>query len=350
MFFASDNSGPALPQVMAALADANSGYAMSYGTDPIMTEVRARIRDIFEAPEAAVYLVATGTAANSLALATLCRPWQTVFCAPVAHIHEDECNAPEFFSGGAKLTLVGDSDKMTPTALRAAIETEETRGVHGPQRGPVSITQVTERGTLYSLDELNALCAVAETHDLPVHLDGARFANALVALDCSPADMTWKAGIHAVSFGGTKNGCLGVEAVIFFDPKHAWEFELRRKRGAHLFSKHRYLSAQMQAYLHEDLWRESARKANANAARLVAGLRQIAGVSFAHEPQANMVFATMPRAMHKALIAAGAVYHIWSGSLEGRDPSAPVTARFVCDWSLPAEEIDRFLEIARNAA
>ncbi|SFL48861.1 threonine aldolase family protein [Shimia aestuarii] len=349
MHFASDNSGPALPQVMAALTEANTGYAMGYGADPIMTEVRQHIRDIFEAPEAAVYLVATGTAANSLALATLCQPWQTVFCSPVSHIHEDECNAPEFYSGGAKLTLVGDADKMTPDALRAAIEAEETRGVHGPQRGPVSITQVTERGTIYSLDELNALSAVAETHGLPVHLDGARFANALEALGCTPAEMTWKVGVDAVSFGGTKNGCLGVEAVIFFDPKHAWEFELRRKRGAHLFSKHRYLSAQMQAYLHGDLWRESARKANANAAHLVAGLKGIPGVSFAHDPQANMVFATMPRAMHKALFAAGAVYHIWSGSLEGDDPAAPVTARFVCDWSIPREEIDRFLEIAASA-
>ncbi|HSG53844.1 MAG TPA: beta-eliminating lyase-related protein, partial [Paracoccaceae bacterium] len=168
MFFASDNAGPAHPQVMQALVDANQGYAMPYGNDPIMGEVRARLREIFEAPEAAIYLVATGTAANSLALATLGQPWQTVFCSPVAHIHEDECNAPEFYSGGAKLTLVGDSDKMTAETLRAAILAEETRGVHGPQRGPVSITNVTERGRVYTCAEIKALSDVAREFGLPV--------------------------------------------------------------------------------------------------------------------------------------------------------------------------------------
>ena len=242
MFFASDNAGPVPQQILDAMSAANAGYQSAYGADTIMDQVRAQIRDIFEAPEAAVYLVATGTAANSLALATLTQPFQTVFCTPVAHIHEDECNAPEFYSGGAKLTLVGQSAKFDLAELRRAIETEESRGVHGPQRGPISLTQVTEKGTVYSLDEIRAICDLAHSFDLPVHMDGARFANALVSLGCSAADMTWKAGIDAVSFGGTKNGLMGVEAVIFFDPKHAWEFELRRKRGAHLFSKHRYLS------------------------------------------------------------------------------------------------------------
>ena len=273
MFFASDNSGPVHPQIMAALAAGNDGYAMPYGADPIMDGVRNRIREIFEAPDAAVYLVATGTAANALALATMSHPWQTVFCSPIAHIQEDECNAPEFYMGGAKLTLVSGGDKMTPEALRASIQGEETRGVHGPQRGPVSITQVTERGGVYSLAELKALCDVAKAFNLPVHLDGARFANAQVALGCSAADMTWKVGVDAVSFGATKNGAMGVEAVVFFDPEKAWEFELRRKRGAHLFSKHRYLSAQMQGYLADDLWLDSAAKANASAAKLAIGLK-----------------------------------------------------------------------------
>ncbi|WP_204113323.1 threonine aldolase family protein [Shimia biformata] len=348
MFFASDNSGPAHPSVMDAVMAANSGFAKAYGADPLMDQVRARIREVFEAPEAAVYLVATGTAANALSLGTLCQPFETVFCSPVAHIHEDECNAPEFYTGGAKLTLVGTGDKMTPDALRQAICKEENRGVHGPQRGPVSITQVTERGTIYTLDELRALCAVAKEYDLSVQLDGARFANALVALDCSPADMTWKAGVDVVCFGGTKNGCLGVEAVIFFDPAKAWEFELRRKRGAHLFSKHRYLSAQMAGYLNEDAWLDCARSANAKCARLVEGLKSVPGVTFMYEPQANIVFFAMPRVAHKRLFAAGAVYHIWSGSLEGDDPGEPVEARLVCDWSIPDDEIDRFLELARG--
>jgi len=273
MYFASDNSGPVHAQVMAALSQANQGYAMGYGDDPQMGQVRDRLREIFEAPEAAIYLVTTGTAANVLALSTLCSPWQTVFCSPTSHIHEDECNAPEFFTGGAKLTLVPGGDKMTPGALRGVIEGEENRGVHGPQRGPVSITQVTERGSVYSLEELQALTGVAKDFGLPVHMDGARFANALVKLGCSPAQMTWKIGVDALSFGGTKNGCMGVEAVIFFDPEHAWEFELRRKRAAHLVSKHRYLSAQMLGYLTDDLWLETARTANDNCARLVAGLR-----------------------------------------------------------------------------
>ncbi len=341
MFFASDNSGPVHPQVLAKLTEANQGYQMAYGADTLMNAVRDRLRSIFEAPGAAVYLVATGTAANSLALATLSKPWETIFCSPVAHIHEDECNAPEFYSG-AKLTLVPGTDKMTPEALRRTISVEETRGVHGPQRGPVSITQVTERGSVYSLEELQALCAVAKEYDLPVHLDGARFTNALVALGCSPAEMTWKAGVDAVSFGGTKNGLMGVEAVIFFDESQAWEFELRRKRGAHLFSKHRYLSAQMAAYLDDDLWLTSARLANANCARLAEGLRT-KGADFLHEPQANMIFASFPRVKHRQLHAAGAVYHLWGAQLEGADEAEPLPCRLVCDWSISHEQIDQFL-------
>ncbi|OUS20584.1 low specificity L-threonine aldolase [Rhodobacterales bacterium 59_46_T64] len=348
MFFASDNAGPVHPSVMDALARGNTGYAVSYGADTVMDDVRTRLRDVFEAPDAAIYLVPTGTAANSLALATLAEPWQTVFCSSVAHIHEDECNAPEFYMGGAKLTLVGQSDKMSANELRAAVATEETRGVHGPQRGPVSITQVTERGTLYSLDEIRALCDVAKDYALPVHLDGARFANALVALGCTPAEMTWKAGVDAVSFGGTKNGLMGVEAVIFFDPAKAWEFELRRKRGAHLFSKHRYLSLQMQAYLTDDLWLTSARQTNENAAYLVAGLRDIDGVTFVHEPQANMVFCAFSRAAHQRLHDAGAAYYVWSGSLEGEDPDEALEARLVCDWALERSQIDAFLDILRT--
>lgn len=344
MMFASDNTGPVHPEVLALLAEANDGHAMPYGADPLMDEVRRSLRDIFEAPEAAIYLVATGTAANALALATLGQPWQTVFCTPVAHIHEDECNAPEFYSGGSKLTLVGHGDKMAPEDLRAAIDAQEVRGVHGPQRGPVSLTQATERGSVYSAAELEALAGVARDYGLPVHMDGARFANALVTQNATPADLSWRAGIDALSFGGTKNGLMGVEAVVLFDPARAWEFELRRKRGAHLFSKHRYLSAQMAAYLREDLWLRSARLANAKAARLADGLER-AGAAFLHPVEANMIFASLPRATHRRLKAAGAVYHLWDGDLEGPDEDAPLAARFVCDWALPEPELDRFLGI-----
>jgi threonine aldolase len=342
MFFASDNAGPAHPAVMESVLKANSGYAVSYGEDALMQKVRAQIRDVFDAPDAAVYLVATGTAANALALSCYTQPWQTVFCTPIAHIQEDECNAPEFYTGGTKLTLVPGGDKMTPEALRASILGEETRGVHGPQRGPVSITQVTECGGVYTLDALQHLSAVAKEFDLPVHLDGARFANALVKLGCTASEMTWKAGVDVVSFGGTKNGCLGVEAVIFFDPSKAWEFELRRKRGAHLFSKHRYLSAQMAGYLENGTWLETALAANASCMRLVAGLKA-KGARFKYPPEANMIFASYPRYIHQRLKAAGATFNIWEGRLEGDDPDELLVARLVCDWSITKAQIDTFL-------
>ncbi|WP_176250529.1 low specificity L-threonine aldolase [Sulfitobacter sp. HGT1] len=342
MFFASDNAGPVHPQIMTRLVQANEGHAMPYGKDAIMDEVRDAIRAAFEAPEAAVYLVATGTAANALALACYTQPWQTIFCSTTSHINEDECNAPEFYAGAAKLTVIETDDKMTPDALRRAIEKHPDGNVHAAQRGPVSITQVTERGSVHTLDEIRALTAVAKDYDLPVHLDGARFANAMVALGCTPAEMTWKAGVDVVSFGGTKNGCMGVEAVVFFDPAKAWEFELRRKRGAHLFSKHRFLSAQMAGYMQDDLWMTMAQQANDNAAHLVDGLRA-AGATFLHQPDANMVFASWPRRIHQKLHDAGAKYYIWNGSLDGDDPEEFIGARLVCDWSIGKPAIDQFL-------
>ena len=349
MFMNSDNAGPAHPRVMAAVARENEGWQGSYGADDAMARVTAAVRELFEAPEAAVYLVATGTAANVLALATLTQPFQTIFCPPTAHIQEDECNAPEFFTGGAKLTLVGQSDKLETAPLRAAIEGEEVRGVHGPQRGPVSLTQSTELGRVYTTGEIEAVCAVAREYGLPVYLDGARFANALVSLNCSPAEMTWRAGVDAVSLGGTKNGCLGVEAVVLFDPAKAWEFELRRKRGAHLFSKHRFLSAQMEAYLDGGLWLEAARMANDRCARLADGLGGLDGVSFLHRPQANALFAYLPRDMHRRLFAAGAQYHLWGvPDSEMHKDGGPLLSRMVCDWSLPEAEVDRFIDIARG--
>jgi len=294
MYFASDNAGPAHPTVMDAMVAANTGYQMGYGADTLMDGVRAQIREAFEAPDAIIIL------------ATMAKPWETIFCSPMAHIHEDECNAPEFYSG-AKLTLVpAENAKMTPDALRRSMAGEETRGVHGPQRGPVhgpqrgpvSITQVTEKGTVHTLDEIKALTSVAKEFGVTTHLDGARFANAMVALGCSAADMTWKAGIDAVSFGGTKNGLMGVEACVIFDPDLAREFELRRKRGGHLFSKHRYLSAQMQAYMTDDLWITMATAANAACARLTAGMRGIDGITLAYEPDANIIFFRATRARH----------------------------------------------------
>ncbi len=345
MFFASDNAGPAHPDVMAALMTANAGYAMGYGADAIMDEVRRQVRDLFEAPEAAVYLAINGTAANAILLGTMTQPWQTLFCSDCAHIHEDECNAPEFYTG-AKLTLVPTTDgKMTADDLRAKIAAEESRGVHGPQRGPLSITQVTEKGTVYTLDEISALTATAKDFGLQTHLDGARFANAMTALGCTAAEMTSKAGVDTVSFGGTKNGLLGVEACVIFDPALAWEFELRRKRGGHLLSKHRYLSAQMQAYLTDDLWIKMATSANARCAQLAAGLAGNNAARILYPSQANIIFFEMARAEHKRMLDAGAVYYVMNGDADKGPADEPLIGRLVCDWSMTEDGINRFLDL-----
>ena len=339
MFFASDNTSGIPPEVMAALARANEGSMPSYGNDPIMTRVRDRIRDLFEAPEAAVCLVATGTAANALALAIACPPWGAVFCHRAAHVAEDECGAPEFFTGGAKLVLVdGSHGRMTPETLAASLSRTGASGVHGVQRGCLTITNVTEAGTVYTPAEVAALTALARAQGLPCHMDGARFANALAATGASPAEMTWKSGIDILSFGGTKNGLMGVEAVVIFDPAKAWEFELRRKRGGHLFSKHRYLSAQMDAYLTDDLWLRLATQANRMGARLATGLSALPGAGLIHPVQANMLFGWFPAAGHARARAAGAAYYDWSGPPEG-------AVRLVCSWSTTEADVDGFLAL-----
>jgi len=345
MFFASDNSSPAHPDVMAALQKANTGYVGSYGADPIMEDVTAKIREIFEAPEAAVYLVSTGSTANALALATFCPPWGAIYCHRNAHVEEDECGAPEFYTGGAKLVLIDGNDaKMDPAKLRHSVKFTARAGVHNVQRGMVSITNVTENGAVYSAAEVAELASIAKEYDMPVHLDGARFTNALISSGATPAEMTWRAGVDVVSFGGTKNGLMGVEAVVIFDPKKAWEFELRRKRGGHLFSKHRYLSAQMQAYLTDDLWLNMARSANAAGGRLAQGLAAIDGANLLHPADANMTFAAFPRHMHQKAQDAGAKYYFWpfDQSLDGPSDEA-LSARLVCSWSTTDADVDAFL-------
>ncbi len=350
MIFTSDNASPVHPQVLEALHGANQGFAMPYGADPLMDRVRARLREIFEAPEAAVYLVATGTTANALSLACLAAPWQTIYCHRDSHIQMDECGAPEFYTGGAKLVLLDGADaKVSPEALRAAVESTHQGFVHAVQRGAVSITNATEAGAVYGPDEVAAISAVAREYGLPVHMDGARFANALVSTGASPAEMTWKAGVDVLSFGGTKNGLMGVEAVVLFDPARAWEFELRRKRAGHLFSKHRYLSAQMAAYLEGDLWLDMARAANRAAARLSEGLLSVPGTALVHPREANAVFAGWPRAGHRRAQEAGAAYYFWpdmNATLDGPDDEI-LSARLVCSWCTTDAEIDRFVQLVR---
>ena len=336
MFFASDNGAPCPPQVMAALAAANEGPAMPYGNDPVTARAVQAVREVLEAPEAAVYFVATGTAANALALATLCPPWGAVFCHQIAHVQQDECGAPEFFSGAKLLTVPGDHGRMDPTALDAAIRGQGVRVVHSVQPGAVTLTNVSEAGTILTPDDTAALVRVAHAHGLPVHLDGARFANAVAATGATPAELTWKAGVDALSFGGTKGGLLGAEAVVFFDPARAWEFELRRKRGGHLFSKNRYLAAQFAGWLPGGLWLDMAAKANAMAARLASGLIGLPGTGLVHPVQANIVFATLPQAMHDRLKVAGARYYDMGGG----------KARLVTSWATTEAEVDAFLAAA----
>lgn len=338
MFFTSDNASGAAPEIIAAIARANDGFARSYGADPLMAHVTQKLRDTFEAPEAAVYLVATGTVANALALAIHCQPWAAVFAHTDAHIAQDECGAPEFYTNGAKLVGVpGAHGKMTADALAQSLARIGDSGVHGVQRGMVSITNVTEAGTVYTPAEIAALTAEARAFGLPCHLDGARFANALVATDATAAEMTWKSGIDVVSFGGTKNGCLGVEAVVIFDPAKAWEFELRRKRGGHLFSKHRFLSAQMDAYLTDDLWLRLASHANQMGARLAAGITALPGATLQHPAQANMLFPEWQIGTHDRAEAQGAAYYRMPAP-EGRE-----AARLVASWSTSESDVDDLL-------
>jgi threonine aldolase len=345
MNFASDNTGPVHPKIMAAVMAANDGYAMPYGNDATTQAARDAVRALFEAPEATVEFVATGSVANALALACLAQPWDGVFCHRLAHVEEDECGAPDFYSGAKTILIDGADARITPDALEAAIAQARGRGVHGAQPGPVTITNITERGTVYSLDQIRAITDVARAHGLATHLDGARFANACAALGCSPAEMTWKAGIDAVSFGGTKNGCMGVEAVVLFDPAKGRELELRRKRGGHLFSKHRYLSSQMRAYCEGDLWLQMAEAANARMAQLVQGLARVPGARLGHPAAGNLAFIEVPRAAHRRAFAAGAQYYLFSDApLDSGDDDAPLPCRIVCDWAKPADEVDRLIE------
>lgn len=337
MFFASDNTGPVHPKVMEALAAANTGYASPYGNDDLTAEAVTKVREVFEAPDAMVHFVPTGTAANALLLATLAKPWDAILCSDVAHVHVDECNAPEFFAGGAKLMLVPSSGgKITATDLHERIRSVAQGDVHCPQRGPVSITQVTERGGVYTLDEIGAICDVAKSHNMPVHLDGARFANAVAALGCTPAEMSWKAGVDAVSFGGTKNGLMAVEAAILFDPDKSFEFELRRKRAAHLFSKLRYLSAQMLAYLTDDLWLEMASEANRTGQKLAKALPD-AGARLADPADASLMYVEWDRQAEERLRETDAQFS--SSEIE----HDRFLARLVTNWATTDVDVETFI-------
>lgn len=342
MNFASDNTAPAHPQVMEALLRANQAPTMPYGNDALTKSVEAEIAKIFET-DAKVFLVSTGTAANALSLAAACPPWGVVYCHPESHIDDDECGAPEFYTGGAKLAgVAGAHGKIDPASLEDALARSGAGVVHHAQPAVLSLTNATEAGTVYAPSEIARLCGIAKKHGLKTHLDGARFANALVHQGCTPAEATWRAGVDILSFGGTKNGCLAVEAIVVFDPALADTLAFRRKRAGHLFSKQRYLAAQMEAYLHGGLWLDLARRANGIAATLAEGLGKLPGAALVHKVEANEVFVDLPEPAIVALEKAGFLVYRWNGPGTRR-------LRLVASWSSRAEDATKLVETARAA-
>ncbi|HUF55512.1 MAG TPA: beta-eliminating lyase-related protein [Thermohalobaculum sp.] len=348
MIFTSDNAAGVAPEMLEAVGRAASGTAMPYGQDALTAAVEARVREVFEAPEARVFLVATGTAANALALACLCPPWGAVYAHEEAHVEADECGAPELMTGGAKLTLIGGGNaKIDAGALARRVRQAARPGVHHVQNAALSVSQATELGAVYTADELAHLAEVARDHGMGVQMDGTRFANAVVRLAATPASLSWRAGVDALCLGATKNGAMAAEAVILFDPAKAWEFELRRKRGGHLFSKMRFVAAQMLAYLEDDLWLRLAAHANAMAGRLAAGIAAVEGARVMNRVEANMVFAEIGADQHRRLQAAGARYYPWPRGQDGAG-DAPLGVRLVCSFATTGEEVDRFLDTLRG--
>ena len=345
MNFASDNVYGVDPRILQAMVHANERLTdVSYCHDEGSRKVDARLSEIFER-EVKSFLVVNGTGANSLALSAICPPFGGVFCHADSHINTDECNAPELITGGAKLiTLTGDGNRLKPDAVKYKIS-QFLHGEHGAKPAALALTQATELGTVYSVAEIAALSAVAKAHDMKVHMDGARFANALVSLGCSPAEMTWKAGVDVLSFGGTKNGGMILESVVFFDTTLAENFLYRRKRAAQLVSKGRYLSAQMLAYLQDDVWLPNATRANALAQTLAEGLKRSNRVRLSNPVQANEVFAIMPRSTFDAVQAKGAYFYEWP--MDGLADDE-VHCRFVLSFATPEAHVARFLELMRD--
>ena len=309
--FASDNGAGVAPEILEAVAAASRGPAAAYGADVWSEQAIADLKNVFEC-DLSASLVATGTAANALALSALTRPWEAVFCHEESHVNDDECGAPEFFTAGAKLVgIAGVGGKITPSALEDTLRRFPRGLVKSVQPAALTLSQVTEAGTVYTLDEIRKLADLAHAHGLSVHMDGARFANALVALGATPAEMTWKAGVDALSFGATKNGALACEAVIFFDSAKGETFPYLRKRAGHTVSKGRLLGSQMCAYLADGLWLRLAARANASARRLSDGLVAQPDIRTAWPTDANEVFVVVPTACVARWRSAGAAFYAW---------------------------------------
>lgn len=344
MNFASDNTVGAHPAILAAMAGASDGAAPSYGADPWSLRLEAALAEWFEHP-VAVFPVATGGAANALALSQIAPPWSAVFCHRESHINVDECGAPEFYAGGAKLVALGTPGlKLTPDEIAAALAHHPKGVVHRVQPGAVSITNASECGVVYDPVDVAAIADVAHDADLKLHMDGARFANALAYLGCTPADLTWRAGVDVLSLGFTKNGAVAAEAVVFFDQAAAQDFGFRRKRGGHLFSKSRFFAAQFLAMLEGELWRALAGAANAAASALGAGAAA-AGFAPVYPVQANEVFLELPVALAAKLREQGALFYPWTA-----ETGAVCLYRFVCSFATTTAEVEMFTTRLKSAA
>lgn len=344
MYFASDNTAAIAPDILKAIAAVNDGFVLGYGNDSVTQDTQKRLSEFFER-DVAMFLVPTGTAANSLALAHVTPPWTGVLCHDNAHINTDECGAPEFFGHGIKLIgLPGDHGKLQLETITAAIERYSGRSPHQVNAASISITQATEAGTIYRVDEIAAIAKAAHAAGIKVHMDGARFLNAVARLNASPADVTWKAGVDVLSFGATKGGALAAEAVVFFDPKLAAMMPERRKRSGHLFSKHRFLAAQFDAFLANDYGLKLARHAN-DMADLLAAKLGAAGISILWPVEANLVFAAMPKALDAKLRAAGAAYYVRRS--DGL-PEDQVLVRMVTSFATRKEEVEQFTALMRG--
>jgi threonine aldolase len=325
--FLSDNTATAAPEILAAIAEANQGHTVAYGDDP-WTQRLDDVLGKFFGTQVRAFALATGTAANSLSLATLSPPWGAIYAHEEAHIGVDECGAPQFFSGGAQLvSLLGEQGKVTCEALQAAVD-KHPANVHTVQPAVVSLTQATELGTAYRPAEIQAISQFAHSRGLAVQMDGARFANAVAFLDCHPGDVTWKAGVDVLSFGATKNGALAAEAVVFFSLDRVRDFEFRRKRAGHLLSKSRFVAAQLLAYVETGLWERNARRANELARRI----GRATGSALLHPVEANEVFVRLGEERKAQLRKAGFEFYDWG-------PKASGEARFVASWDQPERDV-----------
>lgn len=331
MNFSSDNVSPICPEILSAIAAESESAALPYGADDKSQQLDAAFSELF-GTEVAVVPVATGTAANLIGLSGLVSPFGGVVCHHRAHINMTESTGVAFYGGGTKLLgLDGPSAKIEAATLDSFLTAHSPNGMHSVDPECVAITQTTEFGTVYTVNEVHAIGSVCQKHDMRLFMDGARFANAVAALECHPADITWKAGVDVLSFGATKNGALAVDAIILFDPELRRHTEKSRKRGGHLFSKHRYLAAQLLAYVQDDLWLRNARHANDAAMTLMDSLQSL-GAKAAFAPQGNELFMHMTDELAGKLRDGGLVFRPWASI-------GPDAYRFVCAWNSPIDVI-----------